>query len=324
METIKKLLTALALIITTEAPALAQEIYFSQFYADKLSLNPAYAAISGNSEICMILRNQFPGVKGGFKTYEASYLQNLGRCGFGLRAYGTAGGGGYSQHQAAATYANVVKISKKIKISAAIEASLAAKNLNQNGHVYYSMIDPLNGSITNNQQPIEYNSPRGIAASVGMIVFSQTTSVGITAFSFAQYKISGNTEIPKTISIFANHRIELSKNSRRSKEETPCLIPSIIFRNQDNISTIQTGAYIENTPLIGGLSYRLQTGGYTQHYIIASIGTTIRQIQIGYGHDFNLSTINKMSYGSHEIAVKYKLNNNKKNQRRETIFCPAF
>ena len=324
METIKKLLIALALIITTTAPAMAQEIYFSQFYADKLSLNPAYAAISGNSEICMILRDQFPGVKGGFKTYGASYLQNLGRCGFGLRAYGTASGGGYSQHQVSATYANIIKISKKIKCSTAIEASFAAKNLNQNGHVYYSMIDPLNGSITYNQQPVEYTAPRDIAASVGIIVFSKTTSLGIAAYSIAQYKISGGTEIPKTISIFANHKIELSKNSRRSKEDSPCLIPSIIFRHQDDISTIQTGAYIENTPLIGGLSYRMQTGGYTQHYIIASIGTTIRQIQIGYGHDFNLSTINKMSYGSHEIAVKYKLNNNKKNHRRETIFCPAF
>ena len=324
METIRKLLGTLALIITTAVSAQSQEIYLSQFYADKLSLNPAFAAVPGNSEICMILRDQFPGVKGGFKTYCASYLQNIGQNGIGLRAYGTASGGGYSQNQVSATYANAIKISKKIKCSAAVEASFATKNLNQSGHVYFSMIDPLNGSITNNQAPIEYNAPRVFSASVGVIVCSPRTSVGVAAYSIAQYKLSGDDGIPKTISVFANHKIELGKTTRKSKDLKPYLIPSIMFRIQDGINTIQTGAYLENTPLIGGLSYRLQTGDYTQHNIIASIGTTIRQIQIGYGHDFNLSTINKMSYGSHEIAVKYKLNNIKKNHRRETIFCPAF
>lgn len=319
----KTLITTIAIIITASTVN-AQGIYFSQYYADKLSLNPAFSAVPGNSEIAMILRNQFPTADGGYKTYCASYLQNLGNCGIGVRAYGTASGGAYSHNQFSASYANAVKIARNLKCSAAIEGSYSIGNLKQNKLVYYSMLDPLDGSVVGNQPTIEYTAPRTASASAGLIICTPHSVLGVAAYNVAKYKISGDDIVPTVISVFANHKISLVKGMKKIEEGTPCLIPSLLYRRQSDINTIQAGVYIDNTPVIGGISYRMQTNDYKQHTLIATIGTTIKRIQIGYGHDFDLSAITKSTYGSHEIAVKYKLHDGKKNNRRETIICPAF
>ncbi|MBO4372021.1 MAG: PorP/SprF family type IX secretion system membrane protein [Bacteroidales bacterium] len=318
----KKLIATIALIVAAISTE-AQEIYFSQYFADKLSINPAFASTQGNSCISAILRQQFPSADGGYKTYAASYMQNLGRCGIGVRAYGTTAGAFY-QNQFSATYANTVTISRKIKCSAAVEAAFCAKNLKQNKLVYYSMIDPLDGSINNNQPSIEYTSPRTMAMSVGILLTSGATTAGVAMYNVAQHKISGEDGIPKTISVFAQHKIALTKSLKNSHIETSCLIPSIIYRRQSDINTIQAGVNIDNTPVIGGIAYRIQTGEYTFHTLVATIGTTIGKVRVGYGHDFDLSSITKNSYGAHEIAVTFKLSDGKKNKGYETIKCPAF
>lgn len=301
----------------------AQEIYFSQYYADKLSLNPAFASIPGNSEVSMILRSQFIGVEGGFKTYCASYLQKIGQCGFGVGAYGTISGA-YRQNQVSAAYSSTIKISKKLRCSAGIEASFANKSLRQGQLTYYSMLDPLNGSSNGQTPTIEYDNPLTVSVSPGIILYTPNTAVGITAYSAAQYKISGETGIPKAIVAFANHKIPIGETINHQQKDAIYIIPSVIYRLQDGINSIQGGAYIENFKVIGGLSYRMQTGEYTQHTLIATVGITLGKVQIGYGHDFDLSATTKSTYGAHEIAAKYKLEGVKKNKHDQTIMCPAF
>ncbi|MBP5501251.1 MAG: PorP/SprF family type IX secretion system membrane protein [Bacteroidales bacterium] len=318
----KTLITTIALIFTV-LTINAQSIYFSQYYADKLSLNPALSAIPSNSEISMILRHQFPTADGGYKTYCASYLQNLGRCGVGVRAYGTAGGA-FRRHHFSASYANAVTIARNLKCSAAIEGSYSIGNLKQNELVYYSMLDPLNGSVNSNQPSIDYTPPSTASASAALALCTPHTAVGVAAFNIAKFKIEGDDVVPTVFTVFANHKISLVKGVKKIEDGTPCLIPSLMYRRQNDINTIQAGVYIDNTPVMGGISYRIQTNDNKQHTLIATIGTTIKHIQIGYGHDFDLSAITKSTYGSHEIAVKYKLNDGKKNNRRETIICPAF
>lgn len=314
----------LAILFAMGKTASAQDIYFSQQYADKLSLNPAHPAIQGNSEICVIMRQQFPQAQGGFKTYGASYLQKINQCGIGIRAYGTTSGGAYTQNNFSAAYANMVRLSKKIKCSAAVEVAFATKNLKQNKLVYYSMLDPLTGDIKGTPPSIEYTSPNTLAMSTGIILYTKKSAAGLAAYNIAQYKISSTEGISKAFTGFVNHKIELKKTFRNHQAEPCYLIPNIIIRYQNNISSIQTGLHIDTPVIIGGLSHRLQTGAYTQHSIIATIGVTIKNIQIGYGHDFNLSNTIKADYGAHEIAAKYIINNIKKNTNGKTIFCPAY
>src|SRR5690554_7910039 len=55
--------------------AYAQDPQFSQFYANPIYLNPAFAGSHGCPRFAVNYRNQWPALSGTFVTYSASYDQ---------------------------------------------------------------------------------------------------------------------------------------------------------------------------------------------------------------------------------------------------------
>lgn len=51
----------------------AQDLQFTQFYANPLYLNPAFAGSVRCPRICMNYRNQWPNLSGTYVSYSASY-----------------------------------------------------------------------------------------------------------------------------------------------------------------------------------------------------------------------------------------------------------
>jgi len=54
---------------------LAQDVQFSQIFADRLYLNPAYAGADYCPRLVVSYRNQWPGVQSPYVTYSASFDQ---------------------------------------------------------------------------------------------------------------------------------------------------------------------------------------------------------------------------------------------------------
>src|SRR5690554_4784349 len=70
------LLLAIILMINGLSPkAYAQDPQFSQFYANPIYLNPAFAGSHGCPRFAVNYRNQWPALSGTFVTYSASYDQ---------------------------------------------------------------------------------------------------------------------------------------------------------------------------------------------------------------------------------------------------------
>ena len=55
----------------------AQDPQFTQFYANPLYLNPAFAGTARCARVCMNYRNQWPNLSGTYVTYSASYDQHF-------------------------------------------------------------------------------------------------------------------------------------------------------------------------------------------------------------------------------------------------------
>src|SRR3954470_13349403 len=55
----------------------AQDPQFTQFYANPLYLNPAFAGTARCPRICLNYRNQWPNLSGTYVTYSASYDQHV-------------------------------------------------------------------------------------------------------------------------------------------------------------------------------------------------------------------------------------------------------
>src|SRR2546423_6783100 len=71
---VKRILVILLLI---SGAALAQDPEFTQFYANPLYLNPAFAGSARCPRLALNYRNQWPSLQGTFVTYSASYDQHV-------------------------------------------------------------------------------------------------------------------------------------------------------------------------------------------------------------------------------------------------------
>src|SRR5690348_885951 len=63
---------------------LAQDPEFTQFYANPLYLNPAFAGSARCGRLALNFRDQWPSLTGQFVTYSASYDQHVDAIGGGL------------------------------------------------------------------------------------------------------------------------------------------------------------------------------------------------------------------------------------------------
>ena len=75
----------------------AQDPEFTQFYANPLYLNPAFAGSMRCPRLAMNYRNQWPAISGNFQTYSVSYDQHLYplQGGIGAMMYLDRAGNGY-------------------------------------------------------------------------------------------------------------------------------------------------------------------------------------------------------------------------------------
>ncbi len=64
----KRLVIVLALFTVGMGDLFAQDPEFTQFYANPLYLNPAFAGTARCPRICLNYRNQWPGITGTFVT----------------------------------------------------------------------------------------------------------------------------------------------------------------------------------------------------------------------------------------------------------------
>ena len=72
------------LFILYSGVLLAQDPEFTQFYANPLYLNPAFAGTARCPRLALNYRNQWPALTGTFVTYTASYDQHVEALGGGV------------------------------------------------------------------------------------------------------------------------------------------------------------------------------------------------------------------------------------------------
>jgi type IX secretion system PorP/SprF family membrane protein len=94
-----------------------QDPTFSQFFSNRLYLNPAFAGASQCPKLTLNYRNQWPGIDNSFVTYAASYDQNIDEIngGIGVQLMSDrAGEGVLNTTSAAFMYAYQFKVFKRL------------------------------------------------------------------------------------------------------------------------------------------------------------------------------------------------------------------
>ena len=112
--------------------SLAQDPQFTQFYANPLYLNPAFAGTARCPRVVLNYRNQWPALTGTFVTTSASYDQHVEGLGGGLGLLVTndqAGKGTLNTTTVSGIYSYQQAITRKFSIKAGFQATNFQKSL---------------------------------------------------------------------------------------------------------------------------------------------------------------------------------------------------
>lgn len=299
----------------------AQDPQFTQFYANPLYLNPAFAGTARCPRVIMNYRNQWPGLTGTFVTYSASYDQHFDAIagGIGIMAFhDRAGEGTLNTTNVSAIYSYDRPINRHFSIRVGFQATFFQKFLDWDKLTFGDMIDARYGFIYDTQEIRGESSKAGVDFSAGILGFSKKFFAGLAVHHLTQPDeglISGpGSKLPMKITGHAGALIPLDRNSKESS-----ISPNILFKQQQNFTQINMGIYVTKGPVVGGLWFRKDDA------FILLVGLHADVFKIGYSYDVTVSKLGLSEpKGSHEISLAIQFDCRPRRRRFRTISCPSF
>lgn len=301
----------------------AQDPTFTQFYANPLYLNPAFAGSHGCPRFALNYRNEWPQLSGNYVTYSASYDQYFKNIsgGFGVLAtHDQQGQGTINTSMLGLIYSYHLPLGRKWKMMFGARASWYQKFLDWDKLTFGDMIDPRRGFIYSTGDVPRGGSRGFFDASTGMVIFNKHFFAGAAWHHMNrpnESMIIGESKLPWRFTGHMGAEIKLGSKSKYSN--TTSIMPNIIYQYQNGFQELSIGTYIKYGSFNVGAWYR------NRDAFILSIGINTGKFKLGYSYDVTVSKLNNgVSGGSHEISMGINLNCKSKPVSFRTISCPSF
>jgi type IX secretion system PorP/SprF family membrane protein len=299
----------------------AQDPEFTQFYANPLYLNPAFAGTARCPRLVMNYRNQWPALSGTFVTTSASYDQHVESISGGLGLLVTrdnAGRGTLTTTMVSGIYSYQQAISRKFSLKAGFQVSYFQKALDWSKLTFGDQIDDRRGFIYNTQEIPRGGTVNNVDFSAGLLGFSDVFYVGAAVHHLTEPNeslIVGNSPLPMKFTGHAGAVIPLDKKNRYSETN---ISPNVLYRRQGEFQQLNLGVYVNKGPLVGGVWYRFNDS------FIALVGIQTDVIRFGYSYDVTTSDLTTSNAGSHEVSLSVQFDCRPKRSKFRTISCPSF
>ncbi|MDX5442415.1 MAG: PorP/SprF family type IX secretion system membrane protein [Hymenobacteraceae bacterium] len=336
---IQKFTLVLALIAGICFKTTAQDVHFSQQYAARLQINPAFAGISSDYSITAGHRNQWPSLRGSFTTsyLSADYRFKEQKSAVGLVASADeSGNAGLTRLQVGGIYAYHTDLSDFVTVSAAVQAMYGSQRIDFSSLVFGDQLSD-NGFVNASTQERDIFDPVNYASfATGAVVYTRQFWLSVAAAHLNQPDLgfASGSRLPTRITINTGYRFYISSYFAENRIYEFSVIPSITYTRQGIFNKTEIGLYTNYTPLTFGLVYRgiSFTNSFASDHAIAAIaGINLEKIRLAYSYDIGLSGITAKTGGAHEVSVTFeelnltkitkKLYTDKKYRR---ISCPAF
>ena len=325
---LKKLFLTLFAISSAWMTAYSQDPHFSQYYANPLYLNPAFAGTAVCPRVILSYRNQWPAISGTFVTESASYDQHIDALsgGVGLLFYSDqAGQGTLTTNEISLIYSYRLQVNRYFSIKAGFQASYFQKSINWDKLTFGDQIDPRYGFVYYTSETKPNDLTKGTTDfSAGLLGYGENIYGGLAVFHLTQpnegfFSVS---KLPMRIVAHFGGIIDLQHHRRRRRIEDPTLSPNILFMKQQDFEEMNYGMYFNKYPLVGGLWFR--QGFDNPDAFIALIGIQTSVVKIGYSYDVTVSKLSNATGGSHEVSFTLQFDCRPKKKRIRAINCPSF
>jgi type IX secretion system PorP/SprF family membrane protein len=315
----------LAIITTTVK---AQDPEFSQFYANPIYTNPAFA---GNEcgRIALAYRMQYYALPGGFVTFSGSFDQRSDKIhgGYGIIfTNDKAGEGLLTCNTANFLYAYVLPIKRNLFMRFGIQGGFFQKSLQWDKLRWGDMIIPQRGFVIPTNETRITANVIGANFSSGVLLYTDRFYLGFACHNITQpYQsfLTGppeiGTSIPRRYTLHGGLVIPLDNK----KEPESTFSPNILIMSQGKFNQANLGFYLNRGPLVTGLWLR-QTTENTDA-LIALLGFRQGDFKFGYSIDFTTSKLNSAGKTAHEFTASYAFFNSRPRPPRwKEPVCPTF
>lgn len=298
--------------------AFAQDPEFTQFYANPLYLNPAFAGTARCPRINLNYRNQWPAISGTYVTYSASYDQHFDAIGGGVGLLVTndkAGRGTLTTTNVALMYSYQLNVTREFSMKFGFQAAYFQKSIDWTKLTFGDMIDERRGFVYNTNEVPGQNSKSNVDLSVGMLGYSKRYFFGAAAHHLTQPDegLIGPSKLPMKITAHAGAVLPVG-----DKNNQTTISPNVLYQKQQDFQQLNLGVYVNKGSIVGGLWYR------NQDSFIALIGLTQNHFKVGYSYDVTVSKLTNATAGSHEVSFSLQFECRPKKKKFRTVSCPSF
>lgn len=333
----KRLILIFLVLATVQTDVVqAQDPEFSQFYANPIYLNPAFAGAARCPRLALNYRNQWPGLSRTFITYSASYDQHVDAIGGGvglLIMNDKAGDGTLAKTDIAGMYSYQVNVSRNFTIRAALQATYVQEKVNWDKLTFGDEIDPRFGYIYETQEVRPDEGHSFVDFGGGLLLYSNKVYGGVAVHHITEpdqaFIVEGSSPLPRKYTAHVGAMLPLKGATiYQGKYEGTFLSPNILYQQQAAFNQLNLGMYIQKSPIVGGLWYRGYFKGdkfISGDSFIALIGIQKDLFKFGYSYDVTVSRLsNNVTAGSHEISFGMQFECKPKKKRFKAISCPTF
>lgn len=316
----KKPLVLLIAFVAVAVQALAQQRpQYSQYMLNNYLLNPAITGIEDYADIRVSTRRQWVGLDGAPVTYYVSahtplnkgaasnkFHKELAHHGVGV-AFHTDKTGPLRRSGLTGSYAYHLPLTRTINLAAGAAVGLIRNSLNSTELEFTNPNDPLIGSGNLNNNQFDLN--------LGLWLYARNFSVGVAAAQLLEGAGSFRTPEDNRAAFGLQRHYFITGSYRLEPTETLDIIPSVMVKlaspSPASIDASVRAIYDERFWV--GASYRHKDA------LVGMVGVYISPLlDVSYSYDATLSSINRVSSGTHEVVLGFKLLNNRR------IICPQW
>ena len=332
MRKLRHALLLAAALMAAAAGAKAQDVLFSQFYANPLYLNPAFAGSKVCPRISLNFRNQWPALVSAFTTVGASYDQYIdplhGGIGAMVMADRQGDHGALTTTSAAVMYSFRFQLARDLFVNAALQGGVTNTSLNWDNLRFPDMIDQITGftGLTAAQMPDKTNVWYADFAA-GLMVYAEKWYAGFAANHLTQPSdgFYGVSKLPMKMTAHAGCLINLAQEKRRTSSlglGTPVISPNIVYQHQQKFNYFNYGIYLDWMPFMVGAWYRQSLE--SPDAFVFQVGVQQDYFKIGYSYDVTVSKLANNTGGAHELSLGIMLPCPEKKHKVKAIRCPSF
>ncbi|MCS7075529.1 MAG: PorP/SprF family type IX secretion system membrane protein [Bacteroidia bacterium] len=313
----------------------AQDPQFSQFYAAKLYMNPAFAGSGVGPRATLIYRNQWPGLGKSYNTFSAAYDQTLlfgssykgGKRVNKVLTHGVgaiinvdkAGEGNLESLDFNAIYSANFRLGGSNLLIGG-QAGFAQKSIDFYLLTFGNQIDPRTGF--NSSLPSGENLPASRTITYtdfagGIEWYNKYLYAGISAHHLTQPNQSlllygQNAQLPMRVTGNIGGLLPVNEKTNIGFGG--------LYRRQGPFTQIDLGIYGNYQMLLLGTWYRLNDA------VILLAGVKLGMFTIGYSYDITTSNMRGYGLGAHEISLNVEIEQTSKlkGRRFRKVPCPRF